>query len=161
MTPRFTRRDAGALALLAVGLAAMAGDAGGWAPVEGIALATMASPLPKVFSAVDGYETFAARFTLIAERPDGSETAIELTPESARGLAGPYNRRNVYGAALAYGPKLPLEVWEAVFCFGLEPGGPLRAELGVPADAVRVAVEIESKTRGSSDSWRLEAACAP
>lgn len=160
MTTRFTRRDAGALALLAVGLAAMAGDAAGWAPLEGIALATMAAPLPKVFSAVDGYETFAARFTLIARRPDGSRAVIELTPEVTRGLAGPYNRRNVYGAALAYAPRLPRSVWEAVFCHGLGPDGPLRAELGVPANADRVTVEIVARTRGSSDSWTLEAACA-
>lgn len=161
MTPRFTRRDAGALAFLAIGLAAMAGDAAGWAPVKGIALATLASPLPKVFSAADGYETFAAGFTLIAERPDGSEAVIELTPEAARGLGGPYNRRNVYGAALSYAPRLPRPVWEKVLCYGLGPGGPLRAELGVPADAVRVEVEIAARTRGSSDSWRLEAECGP
>lgn len=137
----------------------MAGDATGFAPLEGIGLATMASPLPKVFSAVDGYETFAASFTLTAERPDGSRTVVELTPESARGLRGPYNRRNVYGAALSYAPRLPPPVWQAVFCHGLEPGGPLRAELGVPADAERVTVEVVARTRGSSDSWLLEATC--
>lgn len=156
---RLNRRDAGALGLLVVGLAAMAGDALGWTPLKGVALATMASPLPKVFSAVEGYETFATRFTVIAELPDGSRTLLELTPERARGLRGPYNRRNVYGAALSYGPRLPRPVWEAVFCYGLEPGGPLRTELGVPADARRVSVEIVAKTRGSRDSWLLEATC--
>lgn len=160
MSPRSRARDAGALALLVVGLAAIAGDATGLAVLKGPALATMASPLPKVFSAVDGYETFAARFTVVAERPDGSRTVLELTPEVTRGLRGPYNRRNVYGAALAYGPKLPRPVWQAVFCYGLAPGGPLRAELGLPADAVAVTVEIESKTRGSDERWTLEAECS-
>lgn len=160
MSPRVNARDAGALALLVVGLAAMVGDATGFVPLEGLALATMASPLPKVFSAVEGYETFAARFTVVAERPDGSRTAVELTPEVARGLRGPYNRRNVYGAALAYGPKLPRPVWQAVFCHGLEPGGPLREEIGLPADATGVSVEIESTTRGSDDRWTLEAECS-
>lgn len=160
MSPRVNARDAGALALLVVGLAAMVGDATGFVPLEGVALATMASPLPKVFSAVEGYETFAARFTVVAERPDGSRTAVELTPEVARGLRGPYNRRNVYGAALAYGPKLPRPVWQAIFCHGLERGGPLREEIGLPADATAVSVEIESTTRGSDDRWTLEAECS-
>jgi hypothetical protein len=160
MARRPDRRDAAALALLVVGLAAMAGDGVGSTPLKGVALATMASPLPKVFSAVEGYETFAARFMLIVERPDGEETVLELTPEAARALRGPYNRRNVYGAALAYAPRLPRPVWEAVFCYGFAAGGPLRAELGIPAEARWVTVEIVSKTRGSSDSWRLEARCA-
>ena len=160
MIQRLTARDAGALALLVIGLAAIAGDATDFVPLKGVALATMASPLPKVFSAVDGYETFAARFTLIAERPDGSRTVVELTPEIARGLRGPYNRRNVYGAALAYGPRLPRPVWQAVFCYGLAPSGPLRAELGLPADATAVTVEIESQTRGSDDRWMLEVECS-
>ena len=30
--------------------------------------------------------------------------SVEITPERAQGLRGPYNRRNVYGAVLAYGP---------------------------------------------------------
>ncbi|MEZ4237714.1 MAG: hypothetical protein R3F59_16510 [Myxococcota bacterium] len=90
-----------AWALLALGLVAMAGDALHATPVFAVATAWGASPAPKVFTTRDGLEGFSARFTL--EGPGGS---VDLDPETYRRLRGPYNRRNVYGAALAGGPYL-------------------------------------------------------
>ena len=154
------RRDLAAGALLALGLTQMAGDALGIDWLRGIGAASVAAPLPKVFSDVRGLETFASRFELEVVTPAGEERR-EITPELYARLAGPYNRRNVYGAALSYAPRLPTPLWRQVFCYGFAANGPLRRELAVPADATAVRVHITSRTRGRDQSWTLEPRCAP
>ena len=88
-----------AAGLLALGLTQMAADLLGLAPVKGIAAATLASPAPKVFSAVRGLETFSTRFFVAWPGTDGSHHFHEITPERYARLRGPYSRRSVYGAA--------------------------------------------------------------
>ena len=66
----------------------------------------LTSPAPKVFSAVRGLETFSTRFFLEWQDRAGAAHTLELTPAVYSRLRGPYNRRNVYGAVLAYGPVL-------------------------------------------------------
>ena len=148
------------LALGALGLANMAADLTGCAPLKGLATATAASPLPKVFSDVRGLETFASDFAFEIEAPGEAPRRVSITPELYARLAGPYNRRNVYGAALAYAPRLPEALWQSVFCFALRPGGPLREELGLPADpAARIRVTVRTHTRGRDDAWTLDPLC--
>ena len=92
--------------LLALGLSQMAGDLLGFGALKGLAAATMLAPAPKVFSSVKGLETYSTRFFIECRGADGAWSSVEVTPERCRRLRGPYNRRNVYGAALAYGPVL-------------------------------------------------------
>ena len=148
-----------ALALLALGLTQLAGHVSGLRLLRGLGAASAASPLPKVFSDVRGLETYASEFTIRYELGGGT-ASIPLTPERYQRLTGPYNRRNVYGAALSYGPRLPEPLWESVFCYALQPDGPFRTELGVPEEASSVRVEIRTKTRGREDRWTLEPRCA-
>lgn len=157
-SPTTARANLLARVILAIGLSAMVGDATGLVWLKGLGLASGVAPLPKVFSDVDGHETFAARFTLVETGTDGSTTRRSITPEIYSRLAGPYNRRNVYGAALSYAPRMPGELWRPVFCHGLAPGGPLRSELGVSPSGP-VAVEIETLTRGRDDRFLLEDPC--
>jgi hypothetical protein len=116
---------------------------------------TMMAPFPKVFSDVDGLETFASEFTLHWRDGRGAH-AMPITPELYSRLRGAYNRRNVYGAALSYAPRLPEPLWRAVFTYAFAPAGPLRREFGLPPDAHDIAVEIRTRTRGRADHWRLE-----
>ena len=152
-------RNRAALAICFVGCLQMAGYMTGSAALRGVGAATAASPLPKVFSDVDGLETFASEFTLRYRSADGTATETAITPELYGRLAGPYNRRNVYGAALSYAPKLPRELWEPVYCYGLASAGPLRTELGLGSDASEISVSIRTRTRGRSDVWTLESSC--
>jgi hypothetical protein len=137
----------------------MAGYISGSVVLRGLGAATTASPLPKVFSDVDGLETFASEFTLRYRKPDRTLVELAITPEVYGHLGGPYNRRNVYGAALSYAPRLPGELWEPVFCYGLAPHGPLRAELGLGSEVTDVSVTIRTRTRGRTDEWTLEPTC--
>jgi hypothetical protein len=137
----------------------MVGDLTGVKAIKGLGAATVASPLPKVFSDVRGLETFASDFSLSFQLPGGNQRELSITPELYQRLAGPYNRRNVYGAALAYAPRLPLPLWETVFCYGLKPGGPLRREFAVPDDATNLSVLITTRTKGRHDTWKLQPSC--
>src|SRR5688572_13069736 len=98
------RRRYVAIALLLLGLSQMTADMFGCTSVKGLAAATMLAPAPKVFSSVKGYEPFSTTFVLEGEDATGQTTRATITPERYAGVVGPYQRRNIYGAALAYGP---------------------------------------------------------
>ncbi len=138
-----------ALALAVLGLSRMAADLAGLGAVAAVAGATGAAPAPKVFSAQRGLETYSSRFFVEWTAPDG-ERSVEVTPERTARLAGPYNRRNVYGAALAYGPLLASDprtapLFHSVQRAALCDDAPLLRELGIDASdrtgALRVRVE--------------------
>ncbi len=145
--------------LCVIGLFQIVGDLAGLKALKGIGAATAASPFPKVFSDVRGLETFASEFVIHYEMADGVDSKLPITPELYHRLAGPYNRRNVYGAALSYAPRMPVDLWTPVFCYGLRRGGPLRRELGLPEDTKMIEVLIATKTRGRSDTWVLNPSC--
>jgi len=154
-----------ALGLLTVGLLAMAGDVVGSDVLYGLGIATGASPSPKVFTARDGLEGFSATYTLRWDEADGQTRQLVLDPEAYGALQGPYNRRNVYGAALAGGPFLathpvlgPLHqrVAEHAFC-----DADVLTELGihaVPVGPVELVVEPRPGTQ-TELPLRLEVSC--
>ena len=152
-------RTYAALTLGVIGCLQMLGYVTGSRLLRGIGAATAASPLPKVFSDVDGLETFASEFTVRYRDARGTTSETRITPALYGQLAGPYNRRNVYGAALSYAPRLPRPLWESVYCYGLGRHGPLRSELGISADAREISIRIRTMTRGRSDAWTLESPC--
>ena len=159
-----------AACLIAVGLLQMAGDlcerfvsTDVGRPLKGVGAATAASPAPKVFSAVRGQETYSTRFFLEWAGADGEAHSLELTPEVYSHLRGPYNRRNVYGAALAYGPVLPAELREPVLTYAVCGEAPLLRELGIDPAEVRGPVRVRFEPLPGTDlrglPTLLEAPC--
>ena len=157
-----------ALALLVLGLLRMTGDVLGLRALVGIGTASGASPAPKVFSAVQGLETFSTRFFVQWTDTTGASQELQLTPEVYARIEGPYNRRNVYGAALAYGPVLAgndrtRAMFEAVLVNALCGEAPLLRELGL--DPARIAgnpsVRYEPRSGSATGDLplRIEAAC--
>ncbi len=92
--------------LVVVGIVQMAGDLLDIPAVKAVGAASVASPAPKVFTAHKGFETYSSFFYLTWVDRDGTPREMKLTPEIYRGVRGPYNRRNAYGAALSYAPVL-------------------------------------------------------
>ncbi len=148
--------DLGAVLLLVIGLTQMVGDLLGNRALKGIGAASVAAPCPKVFCDVNGLEGFASTFALEVADDSGGRHEIVITPELYARLRGPYNRRNAYGAVLAYGPKLPTSLWQSVYDYGWRENGPLRRELGLPNHKARVVTVIRTHTRGRHDVWRLQ-----
>ena len=127
--------------LLAIGLLQMVSDLLGFRALKGLASATMISPAPKVFCSVQGLETYSTRFFLEWTTASGAERSVEITQKNYAGIRGPYNRRNVYGAALAYAPVLAMdpagkEMLRSVLAFGLLGDAPLLSELGIEDDGI-------------------------
>jgi hypothetical protein len=109
--------------------------------------ATQVAPAMKVFTSQQGYETHAARFVLGWQEVSGEARSLELTPKVYRNLHGPYNRRNVYGAALASGPLLREDarlrgMQQSVMQYAFCSPGKVRAELGIPADARHLSIHV-------------------
>ena len=156
-----------AIVLLVLGLAQMGGDLLQLAglstvgrPLKGIAAATTASPAPKVFSSVRGLETYATRFYLDWQDRAGREHSLLLTPEIYARVRGPYNRRNVYGAALAYGPVLATDertrpLFLSVARHALDGEAPLLRELGIDPAGIAGPVRIRYEPPAGSDMGGL------
>jgi hypothetical protein len=154
-------RNIAALVLLAIGSLQMIGYATGNRVLLGLGAATAMAPLPKVFSDVRGLEPFASTFTLHYQQANGVVHEIVVTPELYGRLKGPYNRRNAYGAALAYAPRLPTPLWTSIYCYGLSPDGPLRRELALRRDDKEFAITIRTLTRDRHDIWTFAPVCVP
>lgn len=153
-----------AAALIALGCATMVGDILGLRALKAFGLATAASPAPKVFTAQDGFETYANRFYLEWYDGAGALQRTELTPAIYAGLPGPYNRRNVYGAVVSYAPVLDANpvarpmfrsVIERSFCRE----HPVTEPLGVPREAAShgpVRIRLEPRGRHEQSGFKLE-----
>jgi hypothetical protein len=133
--------------LVALGSLQIVAETLGMTRLRGLAAALQVSPSMKVFTAHQGYETHAARFSLSWQDAAGTRQVLALDPASYSAVAGPYNRRNVYGAAFAYGPLLRADpklrpMQESVMQYALCRPGSLRAELGIPADAVDLTAHV-------------------
>lgn len=146
-----------AIAILCLGCLQFVGYLSGSAPLRGLGAAIGFAPFTRVFCDVEGFETFAADFSLLLEDRDGAVRRVAVTPEFYQQLDGPYNRRNVYGAALSYAPRLPEAMWHSVFCYGFN--GPLREEFGIGPEVTSVTIEIRSRTKGRDQEWSFTPPC--
>jgi hypothetical protein len=156
------------IALLAVGLLQMTADMLQLRALKGVAAATAASPAPKVFSSVHGLETYSSRFFVEWTDKSGMFHSIKISPENTGGLRGPYNRRNVYGAVLAYGPVLQSDpsvrpMFESISRYALCGDAPLLRELGIPVTEIRgvprIRIEMRPGTQTSDLPLEYEPPC--
>ncbi len=158
-------RFAGA-ALLVLGLAQVFADLAGLPRLRGLAAATTASPLPKVFSAMRGLETYSTRFFVEWTDRAGAAHSLELTPETYQSLRGPYNRRNVFGAVVAYGPLLSSDartrpMFERVAAYALCGKAPLLRELGVDPATLGSPARVRLEPVGATDLGDLPSVFEP
>ncbi|MEM9398642.1 MAG: hypothetical protein AAF984_00390 [Verrucomicrobiota bacterium] len=148
--------------ILVWGFSAMIGHICKIPTLKGLGLASGIAPFTKVFCAAESiedgcfFETFAANFYLHYQMPDGLEHELEITPEVYQKIKGPYNRRNVYGAVLAYGPALPADLQKQTLHYALLNPGIIPTELGLPTDASQFEICIQSRTAGFSNTWTLQ-----
>lgn len=138
--------------LLALGLAQMLSDAAGLRSLKAVAAATGASPAPKVFCSSGALETFTTRYFVEWTTGSGAARSVELTPLLYARFGGPYNRRNAYGAALAYGPVLAADprtrpMLRSVIDFALTGEAPLLREIGLDATDRRGPIRVRFEPR--------------
>jgi hypothetical protein len=131
----------------------MVGGLVGCLPLRGIGALSGWAPFPKVFCDMDGYEGFTARFYLEGQTEEGEAFSVELTPEVYQGIGGPYNRRNVYGALLAGGPRLPQPLGDELMKRALRPGSRLWEELGLPNEVKTLQVRVVPREGAKEGPW--------
>lgn len=147
--------------LVFIGVFQMAGDLLSQTWMKALGAAWGASPAPKVFSSAEGLETFSSRFFLIWTDRKNELHRIQLTPGLAKRLKGPYNRRNVYGAVLSYGPILSKnemlrDAYESILEYAIGRNSPLLRELGINPDTISEGIIIEVVPREENDYSGLE-----
>jgi hypothetical protein len=149
------------LFLIFVSLFQMTGDLFNQTWMKALGAAWGASPAPKVFSSAEGLETFSSEFFLIWTDRENISHRVQLTPQLAKNLKGPYNRRNVYGAVLSYGPVLSknkrmCEAYESILEYAISQNGPLLGELGIPRESISEGIIIEVVPKKGKDYSHLE-----
>lgn len=127
-------------------------------PIKNLGVVTAASPLPIVFTEVNGVETFASDFYFRWNDDNEIAQEVKVTPALYAKLKGPYNRRNVFGAAIAYGPVLPERIWEPILNYGLC-NDVLTDELALPIDKESFSLYIKTRTKGRTDEWTMKTNC--
>lgn len=149
-------RNRAAIVLLITGSFQMVGYVCDGFILRGIGALSGWAPFPKVFCDMDGYEGFSARFFLQGEGMGGEPFEIELTPEVHENLRGPYNRRNVHGAILAGGPRLPQPQGLELMRRALAPGTRLWKELGLPNEVRSLNVRVVPREGATEGPWRFD-----
>lgn len=167
MTLRALARRPGmipAVLLTSLGLLRMAADLAGAPIVAGALGATGAAPAPRVFSSDGDLEMFSSDFALTWTDADGTAHTADLDPEAYARVRGPYNRRNVYGAVIAYGPVLATTpatqpAFDAIAGYALCGDVPrLPAEVGLDLrDAEDLAIRVTPL--GLADPMEIPAPC--
>ncbi|MGE9270652.1 MAG: hypothetical protein ACQKBU_07595 [Verrucomicrobiales bacterium] len=142
-----------AILVLIIGSTQMIGDLTGSKLLRGIGLSSGLAPFPKVFCSSDGYEAFAASFQIEGVQPDGSHWSCLIDPHRYALLDGPYYRRNVYGATLAFAPKLPETLRTCLMSHALAPDSALRHELDIPPDLTDLRVVIRPRPGELHGPW--------
>jgi len=154
------------LALVALGSVQMLAEVFNFPRIKALAAASQMSPAMKVFTAHQGYETHAARFHIGWCNAASECDWLILSPANYSQIAGPYNRRNVYGAALAYGPLLRADsrlrgMHSSVMAYAFCMPGSLRVPLGMPKDVQKIWVHVEPLRASRSDlDYAWETDCA-
>lgn len=145
--------------LIVIGTLQAVGDTLGSTVIKGLGAATSASPAAKVFTAHEGFETFSSRFFIETYGSEGPLVSLELTPSSYRSLLGPYNRRNVYGAAVSYAPVLASSpatrpMLDSVVSYAFCEPGQVFAELpvGRPGPGEWTVVRLEPRDAASREA---------
>lgn len=156
----------GVIALLALGLLQMTSDLLHLQALKAFSSATAASPAPKVFSSVRGLETYSTRFLVEWTDIRGRFHSVEITPERASGLRGPYNRRNVYGAVLAYGPVMQSDprlrpMFDSIAQHALCGDAPLLRELGIDPRGLHGPARIRLEPRSDAQLGNLPLTVEP
>jgi len=152
-------------AVLAVGSLQLVGWVTGLNSIQRLGQLTAASPLPLVFSSHRGWESFSPRFYIDVMYRDGKMEHVAIAPEIYARLAGPYSRRNVYGAVMAFGPLLAegksRAMRDAVLHYAFCNQGPLAQLASRPMDVVGAVVSAAPRVvgLGNGEVWSEEIHC--
>ncbi len=153
-----TRQNLLALSILPLASLAMLGEIIQLPKLKALGLASGIAPFTKVFCTAndqatgESYESFNLQFQIHYTSADQLDHTLTLSPTESEKIHGPYNRRNVYGATLAYAPAMTAAQRDQFIHYALVHPGQLARELDIPANAKINAVTITS--HDNEKSWK-------
>ena len=148
-----------AAVVVLVGLARVFGFVTGLDTVQNFGVATVASPLPLVFTDQGNYEDFATEIELDIALANGARRVLHVTPQLRARLQGPDDRVAVYTTVAGMTPFLGNRAWTAVLGFGFCANGPLAQGLELEADVESILVRVSTKTVGRRQRWNRHLPC--
>ena len=127
--------------------------------IKGLGLASVASPLPIVFTQFRGVETFSLDYQIRVKDVKGIEKIIDLDSNNYSNLKAPYNLRNVYGAALSYGPAFKgeeIDIRNSILEYSFCKDSSLKKALSIKeVDEVNIHI----KSRIKPQKWQFKVEC--
>ena len=128
--------------------------------VRGLGSAYMVAPLPLVFSHFRGLETYASKFKVELEFIGDKTVTLPIDSIMYGKVMGPYNRRNIYGAALAYGPKFTSpkekELLNAILSYGFCKPAVILMEFGFIETPLRGKILVSGNHKVEGSHFLLE-----
>lgn len=128
-----------------------------------IGFATVSSPLPLVFSAYNGIETFATEFNVTIVYKNGTIYQADLDPDTYRMMGGAYNRRNIYGAVFSHGPFFDKEnlikIRQSILYYAVCNPGSIMRDFKIHGDVLNMHVDVLSRTNPGQKIGNLSIQC--
>lgn len=128
-----------------------------------IGFVSVASPLPLVFSAFEGYETFSNSFFLEAELKNGTHISLPMDSSMYDMIGGAYNRKNVYGAMFSHGPFFidykMLNLRDKILHYAVCDPGTLMKDFKINSEIKWFNVTIKTKRSDTNLTRNIEIYC--
>jgi len=132
--------------------------------IRDVGFVTVSSPLPLVFSAYNGVQTFATEFYISLKYANNTEIQTSLNVDKYNLLSGAYNRKNIYGAIFSHGPffdKLNLiKIRESVLNYAVCDPGSIITEFGLLNGVESMHVDILYRPNNTKIA-ELDIKCKP
>ena len=127
--------------------------------VRALGKATVASPLPLVFTSVGIFESFATELTIELVFQSGGRLTVPVTSETYSRLHGPYDRRGAYAMLLVHAPLWPQHILNSIVGFGFCRDGPLARAFELQEDIAYLLINISSKADPDEGIWTRVVQC--
>ena len=128
-----------------------------------IGFVTASSPLPLVFSAFNGHETYSTGFNITVNYKNGTQIHSQLDAQLYDRMHGSYNRRNVYGAVFTHGPFFDKEnlitIRQNILFHAVCAPGVLVAEFGFPGEVENMHVDVYARAEQNKHVGDLDISC--
>jgi sterol desaturase/sphingolipid hydroxylase (fatty acid hydroxylase superfamily) len=129
-----------------------------------ICFITASSPLPLVFSAFNGHETYSTGFNITVTYKNGTKIHSLLDANLYDRMHGSYNRRNVYGAVFTHGPFFDtnglITIRQNILYHAVCVPGSLINEFGFSGDVENMHVDVYARAEQNKQVGKLDISCA-
>ena len=132
--------------------------------VKAIGFASGSSPLPLVFSAYNGHETYSTGFNIIVNYQDNTTFSSDMNVDMYNRMKGAYNRRNIYGAIFSHGPffDLPnmITIRQSILKYAVCDPAPLIHEFQISIKNIsNVHVDVFARSKNNTKIGELYIEC--